>query len=39
VFYTLARGVDVYRRYLVVAAILVCAAIVGGMIQRRIRRS
>ena len=38
VFYTLARGVEVYRRYLVVAAILVCAAIIGGLIQRLIRR-
>jgi hypothetical protein len=38
-FYTLARGVDVYRRYLVVAAVLVCAAIIGGLIQRWIRRS
>ena len=38
-FDTLARGVDVYRRYLVVAAVLVCAASVGGVIQRRIRRS
>jgi hypothetical protein len=39
VFYTMARGVEVYRRYLVVAVILVCAAIVGGLIQRWIRRS
>ena len=39
VFYTLARGIDVYRRYLVVAALLVCAAIIGGLIQQRIRRS
>jgi hypothetical protein len=38
VFYTLARGVDVYRRYLLVAAALVCAAIIGGLIQRRLRR-
>ena len=39
VFYTLARGVVVYRRYLVVAAVLVCAAIMGGLIQWWIRRS
>jgi len=39
VFYTLARGVDMYRRYLLVAAVLVCAAIIGGLIQRGIRRS
>jgi hypothetical protein len=38
VFYTLARGVDVYRRYLLVAAVLVCAAIIGGLMQRRLRR-
>ena len=38
VFYTLARGFDVYRRYLLVAAVLVCAAIIGGLIQRRLRR-
>jgi hypothetical protein len=38
VFDTLARGVDVYRRYLLVAAVLVCAAIIGGLIQRRLRR-
>jgi hypothetical protein len=39
VFYTLARGVDVYRRYLVVVAVLACAAIIGGLIERRICRS
>jgi hypothetical protein len=39
VFYTLARGVDVYRKYLVVAAVLVCAAIIGGLTQWWIRRS
>lgn len=39
VFYTLARGGEVYRRYLVVAAVLVSAAIVGGLILRWIRRS
>jgi hypothetical protein len=39
VFSTLARGVDLYRRYLVVAAVLACAAIIGGLIQRWIRRS
>jgi hypothetical protein len=39
VFNTLARGGDVYRRYLVVVAVLVCAAIVGWLIQRWIRRS
>jgi hypothetical protein len=39
VFDTMARGVEVYRRYLVVAVILVCAAILGGLIQRWIRRS
>jgi hypothetical protein len=39
VFSTLARGMDVYRRYLVLAAVLVCAAIIGGLIQRWIRRS
>jgi hypothetical protein len=38
-FSTLARGVEVYRRYLVVAVVLVCAAIIGGVIQRWIRRS
>jgi hypothetical protein len=38
-FYTMARGVEVYRRYLIVAAILVCAAIAGGLIQQWIRRS
>jgi hypothetical protein len=38
-FSTLARGVEVYRRYLVVAAVLVCAAILGGLMQRWIRRS
>jgi hypothetical protein len=39
VIYTLARGVDVYRRYLVVAVVLVCAAIFGGLIQRWMRRA
>jgi hypothetical protein len=38
VFSTLARGMDVYRRYLVVAVILICAAILAGLIQRWIRR-
>jgi len=38
-FSTLARGVEVYRRYLVVAVVLVCAAIIGGLIQQWIRRS
>ena len=38
VFYTLARGADVYRRYLVVAVVLVCAAIIGGLIQRQLSR-
>ena len=33
-FYTMARGVEVYRRYLVVAAVLISAAIVGGLILR-----
>jgi hypothetical protein len=35
VFHTLARGVDVYKRYLVVGAILACAAILGGLILRQ----
>jgi hypothetical protein len=39
VFYTLAHGIDVYRRYLVVAVVLVCAAILGGLIQGWIRRT
>jgi hypothetical protein len=39
VFYTLARGREVYQRYLLVAAMLVCAAIIGGLIQRWMRRS
>jgi hypothetical protein len=39
VFYTLARGVEVYRRYLIVAAVLMSAAIVGGVILRWMRRS
>ena len=39
VFSTMARGVEVYQRYLIVAVVLVCAAIFGGLIQRWIRRS
>ncbi len=38
VFYTLARGVNLYRRYLLVAAVLVCAAVIGGLVQRWLRR-
>jgi hypothetical protein len=38
VFYTLARGVNVYRRYLLVAVVLVCAAVIGGLVQRWLRQ-